>query len=216
MSYVREALVLAFISCAAWPVQGALVSIQSDGGNSTEGLGTFTGSMNYSFADANNAQIEIKLKNTSPVDNGGFITAFAFNLPSGITGVSLSTATNLDNILGGPSYSSSVAAPPFGDFDVGASLTSNWLGGGGPNGGIGVGVTGSWTFTFTGTGLNLLTTGSFIAATTDGEFLLVRYRGFDDGGSDKVPTDVVPEASSFVLMGLGVLTAGAVARRRRK
>jgi MYXO-CTERM domain-containing protein len=69
--------------------------------------------------------------------------------------------------------------------------------------------------------MNTLTTQSFIDATSGGEFLLVRYRGFENGGSDKVPGELggitpVPEASSMGLAGVGLIGLAAFARRARR
>ena len=59
-------------------------------GNGT--LGSFVGDISY---NPTNAELTVELTNTSPVDNGGYLTAFAFNNPSdsitSITGVSLSS-----------------------------------------------------------------------------------------------------------------------------
>ena len=164
--------------------------------------------MDYSYTDANNAQLLLSLTNTSPAANGGFITAFGFQQPGGITGVSLSTLTNLNTLLGGPSFSGGINAAPFADLDIGASLSSSWLGGGNPNPGIGVGQTGTWTFTFTGNGLDNLETQDFVD-----QLMVVRFRGFVDEGSDKVPN---PEASSVILAGLGLAGVALLVCRGRK
>jgi hypothetical protein len=57
-----------------------------------------------------------------------------------------------------------------------------------------------------------------VAGVSAGDFsgILVRFRGFENGGSDKVvgkPCNPVPEPSSIALAVLGV---GAVMARRRK
>ena len=50
---------------------------------------------------------------------------------------------------------------------------------------------------------------------------MTRFRGFDDGGSDKVPGDIdppphAPEPSSLVLGGLGLLSLAGYGWRRKK
>jgi hypothetical protein len=63
-------------------------------GNGT--LGSFVGNISY---NPTAAELTVELTNTSPVDNGGYITAFAFNNPSdgfiSITDVSLSSTDRI-------------------------------------------------------------------------------------------------------------------------
>ena len=100
--------ILAVLATAA-PMQAGIVSIKSDGAGSTEGLGAFTGSFDYAAINATSGTLTINLTNTSPADNSGFITAFAFNNPLDlITAVSLSTNTNLSTVLGGPSFNNTI------------------------------------------------------------------------------------------------------------
>ena len=73
----------------------------------------------------------------------------------------------------------------------------------------------------TGTNLNTLTDQSFLntfsASPGDGEgnqSLVVRFRGFNDEDSDKVP-HVVPEPATMFLFGSGLL-GGVFARRKRR
>jgi hypothetical protein len=210
-------LLLAVTLLAVSSLGSASIAIQSGPGN--EGLGSYTGSFDYSFSSATQATLVISLTNTSPVANGGFITAFAFNNPGNlITGVTLTTSTNLNNILGGSDFNNDINAMPHGYFDVGASNGGGYQGSGSPNNGIAVGATGSWTFNFTGTNLNTLTTQSFLdTVSSGGEFFVVRFRGFNDGGSDKVPGvpgEVIPEPSTYAAL-FGAL-AGVVALHRRR
>jgi len=202
------------------------IPITSNSGASESGLGTFDASLMYTAADASNATLVVSLTNTSPAANGGYITAFAFNNPLDlITGVTLaSTSGTFDDLLGGPSFDDSVNGAPFGDFDIGATTAGNFQGGGPPANGIGVGDTETFTFSLTGSSLDTLSALSFKNALSENvppdknpQFFLARFRGFDDGGSDKVPAVLVPEPSSIALAGLGGLGAvGLLLRGRRR
>ncbi len=220
-------LLSSVLSCT---LHAGIVNISGGGAAgvlSNEGLGFFTGTMEYTSSSAIAGKMTVYLKNTSPALNGGYITAFAFNLPTGadITSISLvSTLSSFDTLLASP-----VSASPFGDFDTGATTKSSWKGGGDPKGGIAAGTNATFEFTFGGTGLNLLTTQNFIDAISSAggltgitkTFFAARFRGFDDEGSDKVPgtydppREIVPEPS-FGLIAVGLLATTVVAARRKR
>jgi hypothetical protein len=193
---------------------------------SEAGLGDFTGSFDFSATNDTTATITVVLTNTSPAANGGFLTAFAFNNPSDlITGAALTTSSPASNfvLIGGPTYGGDfqddVDGEPFGDFDIGASTDSvggSWAGGGAPSLGLGVGVTGTFTFGVTGSGFLGLSTEDFAYELSEGgpkfAWFVARFRGFNDGESDKVP--VVPEPTTMVISGLFLLGAGIFVRRK--
>lgn len=197
-------------------------------GSTIAGLGTFTGNIEYNTVDASHATLLVQLTNTSPAANGGYLTAFVLNNPSNlITGATLTADNTNFNMIGDPAAPDGVNAPPFGRFDFGASTSNGFLGGGAPQGGIGVGQTASFLFTLTGTGLDGLSNSSFMDefSTGDGEVaFLARFRGFNNGGSDKVPgVEIepppppnvdVPEPGTLTLAGLAVI--GALSYRRRR
>ena len=198
-----------------------VINFSSVGGQSTEGIGAFTGSLQY-----NNGQLTFSLTNTNTAQQGGFITAVALLKPQGVTGVTLdSFSYQMDNLLG-----PGVDAQPFGAFDFGASNTNSWIGGGSPNGGIPTGGTGTFVFNLTGN-LAGLTTSSFTdiesnpqSQELDGSWLAVRFRGGLDPNdwSDKVtpgpfdppPPNGIPEPTTMALLG-GSLVGLAFLRRRR-
>jgi hypothetical protein len=131
-------------------------------------------------------------------------------------------------LLGGPSFTNSVTVAPYGKADTGAALGSNWEGGGTPSDGLGVGQSGTFTFTVTGiapliAGLSDTALLGLLTDTTGGggnqpENFIVRFKGFNGGGSDKVPDDPgggivgtpeVPEPATLVtvavLGGMGLI-----------
>lgn len=180
---------------------------------STEDLGDFEADVNWSGSD-----LTVSLTNTSVSSNGGYISGFLMRLPGGATFNVGWTDSNLTLL---PVSSGPYAGSPYGDFDYGFAINGNFLGGGKPSNGIGVGETGQFIFSDWNLGLDL-TTEDFIAnyATADESDtnFLVRFRGFDDDGSDKVigmygeipdlpppPTSSeIPEPNIFWLMLLGL------------
>jgi hypothetical protein len=176
----------------------------------TGALGSFSGDFSY---NSSNSQITVSLTNTSPAANGGFLTAFAFNIPSAFTFESLTS--NFDFVP----LSYPVKAEPFGDdFDIGAALNNanpSWEGGGDSKGGIGVGETGEFIFTLSGTDLGSLITANFFSQPDP--WFVARFRGFNDGGSDKVPNDPntpVPEPATMLLLSIGLTGLGFFGRKR--
>lgn len=222
--------------CSAFlPVSDA-ITITADTANSESMLGDFTADFTYMAADAMNATLTVILTNENTTAAGGKITGFAFNNPDDkITGVTLGT-TDPDFLLqGGPGFNDGVPGPPFGDFDIAAALEGNLTGGGSPNPGIAIGDTETFTFTLTGTMLDMLDEQSFVdelSANPGGggsQFFVVRFRGFDNGGSDKVPGTCedcdggggggggggqVPEPSTVLLFGSGLAALALMGRKK--
>ncbi len=221
---MKKLILMAAVTWMAGISQASTVPISGDGA-----WGDFTGSMNYSSNAAGTfATITVSLTNTSAPANGGFLTAFAFSLPTSpvlITrGFGYLTPRGVWNGLGTefvglntPHPPDTILASPFGNFDVGISATGGgWIGGGDPKNGLAVGESGTFQFFFSGTGLNALTTMSILdAKSSEGTAgLVARFRGFVNDESDKVPSQVVPEPGTYA-----ALLAGGVAllawRKRR-
>jgi PEP-CTERM motif len=221
---MKKVFLCSFLFIFAFAANLYAIPIVGDTANSTEGLGDFEGSFDFSAVDDNNAQIDIVLKNTSDVSNHGFLVAFAFNNPDGlITGVTLAGPSTF-SLIGDPTFENTIPASPFGDFDIGGATDPkgdnppdpSWLGGGSPTGGIAVNQTATFKFDLVGTGFSSLTTQDFISELVSGgeEWFAARFRGFDDGGSDKVPAAAVPEPTTVLLVGIGLL--GLVGPWRKK
>ena len=125
------------------------------------GVNDSTLSAHVVFAYDPSGKIEIDITNTSsgPAPDPRF-TAFAFNVPAGVTGVSsFSGPAGWDD-----SFDPNDINTPgqFGFFDL-AGITGPNFNGGSPNDGIPVGFTFHFEFFLLGTGLNLLDETSFLS-----------------------------------------------------
>ncbi len=206
-------------------VLAAPVGFTSGGATGLEHLGSFDGSLDF---DAFTGALSITLTNTSAAANGGFLTGFAFNVADGVSGVSLTSGGGFKGVA-------NVSTSPFGTFDFGAALGGNWLGGGKPSGGIAAGATATFSFQLVGDYTNL-TAADFLTGESDSSdyAFAARFRGFGDGGSDKVIGSIVttqeppeepctpdnpppPHAPLPAAVWAGIVGAGmALAARRRR
>lgn len=211
-----SALLIAFSPAGAVPIEA------------TGALGALEGDLTYNATSATAATLTLSVSNTSPAANGGFLTAFVFNNPSDlITGATLTSAPANFTLLSSPN---NINGAPNGQFDFVVTTNPNpnvnnaFEGGGNPNRGIAVGSTGTFVLSFTGTALDTLDEADFLSALSQGtgsgdgfQAFSFRFRGFEDGGSDKVtpPDDstiTAPAPAALGLFGLGLI---GVALRRR-
>lgn len=166
-----------------------LLSLSAQASIITEETLTGTGSLGEYSAHFSwdGSALEINLTNLSEPNNGGFITGLLLNLPHMSDFDSASTDTSLVSLMpdSGP-YNGA----PYGSYDYGYALGGNFLGGGNPNGGIGIGETGHFEFTDWSGAENFDVADFFnnlATLETNDTQLVVRFKGFEDGGSDKVP-----------------------------
>jgi len=181
-----------------------MISIAGDVGQSTEMTGaTFSGTLDYTFNGGDSGTLMVSLTNDSPMDVGGFLTGFLFSIASADADASatLAMATDPDFLNTGAQ-----AGPPFGEFDAGAALNANWAGGGNPSHGMAVGAAEMFEFDVMASDAGALSASSFLG---DGDDFVVRFRGLENGGSDKVPVPA-PATGMLALGGLAL-----AARRRR-
>lgn len=237
MSSTRILAIAASVLALASPTASAsTIDLFSDTARSVSGLGRFAGWISYDDAAGadSDGTLSVHVENiTTPAYLGGYLTAFAMNVPevggSSVTGMALTSAPANFSLIGGPSFNNGVDGAPFGSFDFGASTSASFLGEGNPNLGLGVGQAGTFVFSLTGSGLNNLSVWDFVNALSfcspEGqgpEFFLGRFRGFTDslhqGGTDKVPGDgreprEVPEPTALLLLGTALV---GLARFRRR
>ena len=191
----------------------AIVPITSNTALSTEGLGAFIGSLNYTFLGGTTGTLDVTLTNTTDASIGGYITALMFRPPPELGAFSCSLTSSsfaaMTNIPAGSSGS-----PFTGSWIGGAGTGGSWLAGGAPGGGIGIGQTGMFSFTITGANASMLSSDAFVSGSlvSDPYAFIVRFRGLENGGSDKVPANELPAPGAIALLSLAGLGSG---RRRR-
>jgi hypothetical protein len=171
-------------------------------------FGGFTGTLTYTALTATSGTLDVSLTNTSP-SAGGFLNGIAILNSADWAGVTISLASasnaNFQNL--GPT-----AASPFGNFRGGAATGGSWEGGGPPANGVANGGSLLATFNVSGAGVGAMSAASFVEP-VDGRYqFAVRFRGFDNGESDKVPAVVVPAPGVASMLALG----GFAAFRRRR
>jgi hypothetical protein len=229
----RLSLVALFLLC--WTTRtGQAGPLNITSGTGLTGTGAYTGTFDYSDTDATSATLTVTLKNTSAA---AFLTAFAFNNPDNqITDAQLKIAPSGFLLLGTAPFQNGVIASPYGKFDIGAGVGTDWESGNNSSSGIAVGGSGVFTFKLTGKNLDKLSATSFAdtkwSSPNGGhapELFVARFHGGkSDKDADKVPSGLTdpggvtitghaaPEPGSLTLAGLGISCLLARGWRRRK
>ncbi len=205
--FIKTAFALTAVAAAgvAVPASASVVYFGGDMANSTEGFCDFDGKIEYTFQGGSAGKVEFSLTNTTDPNIGGFLTGFVFNVGGYTATLDLTSATHPFLEL------SNESAPPFGTYVAGAALGGDWTGGGSPNAGIKVGDTGVFTFDLTSADAGIMNAGTFLTGDNELNFV-ARFKGLNNGKSDKVPNGDIPAPGSLAILGLAGLTA---ARRRR-
>lgn len=218
-------MLLLFASYASAAIIGPTeLLIEGAGVKNNNPYGAFTGSVEYYYDDvAEVGTLTVTLENITADELGGYITGFVFNIDGDANAVfNPDPQFNFEGV-------NNESASPFGTFEAGAALGENFLGGGNPTLGIGVDDPArAFTFDVTGVDAASLTAGSFLSEISTGNdnneaFFVVRFKGFEDGGSLKVSSETpmdpssgqtIPAPAAFV-PGLVMLTMLAARRKRR-
>lgn len=183
----------------ALPSIGHAGVIVSDISKATENENTtFSVALSVTNPQTDITQLVFSVTNTTDNQTGGFLTAFAFNTPGSVIPDSAYTPSPQWSFLGGP-----INTSPFDDLDYGFSISKSFQGGGNPNSGLAP----SETLNF-----GVLLNGAYSLSDLTAFYqkpainFVARFRGLNDGGSNKVPGfSTVPEPSSLALMVLGLL-----------
>ena len=78
MNFMRGMAGSAAAACVACTASASIVSYDSNPG--IEGLGSFSGSTEWTHVGGDVGVVVVTLTNTSAVENGGYLTGFAFNV----------------------------------------------------------------------------------------------------------------------------------------
>ena len=184
-AYFKASLIAIGLLFTTFSAHASLIA--EDTLTGTGSLGSYSAHFTW---DGNTLNLD--LTNLSDPSNGGYITGLLLNLPTGNTFNDTSSDTHLLALL--PSNHGYNGAP-YGRFDYGYALKGNFLGGSKPDDGIAVGNTGHFEFSDWSNAENFDIQDAFLNLATLDENdtnLLVRFKGFNNGGTDKVLATYLP------------------------
>jgi hypothetical protein len=211
---MRKMMAASAAACIAFAAHADTMNLNIVSCESIEGIGAFTGTMNWSYSGGKQGYLTVSLTNTSSFP-GGQLTGFGFNADP--------TKINVSLMSGLPAWDfiQDFPASPYENFDYGAAVNGDFLGGGNPAPGIDIGSTGTFVFKVMGASalLSTLDAMSFFDESKYGYAFIARFRGFDNGGSDKVigclEPNAVPVPMPVALAAAGLLAVGVLRRRMK-
>ena len=174
----------AVITLAGFAFAGSLsaqtfISIAGNPGGG-KGLANYSATLTHVALGTDVAMLVVDVTNTSSPGKGNYLTAVAFKNPYGhIATVDLASSTGTFNAIGGPSFVGGIKVPKFGDFDIGASTSDRFKGGGNSVAGLAPGESVTLVLMVTGEGVDFISAQDFPLG--DGEFFLAGF------GSSFVP-----------------------------
>lgn len=199
-------LAFATVAVVSTSVSADVIQVTTNNAQSSNGtsFGYASGTLSWTDVSASEGLLGLTLTNESAI--GGYITGVAFDGPGTAT-FDLGLSSGLSSAWSGVFNTST---SPFGDRDYGASTSGDWIGGGNPNSGLAAGDTGTWVFSVIHDPGDTLSAADYLF----GDNFLLRFRGFDNGDSDKVPLTGIPAVPGPA--SLAVLGSLAAIRRRRR
>jgi len=179
--------------------------------SSNPGVGSFSGTLDFQHtAGSKNGIIIIEITNTTSGEDGGYLTAIAFNPAEGVFARFNRWASDGISSKWGPTRVISI--DPYGSFASGAGLGGKFRRGPAARYGIAAGDTAKLVFDVRGESAVLYAISVHsILDESNGVSLITRFRGFDSGIAGNVTANL-PAPGAAAVLGLGL---GFNRRRRR-
>lgn len=209
---MRKMLPIVAAAALAVPTAADTIHISSNNAESsnTSSYGGFEGTLTFNDLGGGFARVVIMLENTSSFD--GWLTALAFDAAAGTSGFSFDAGASSGLGAAWSDLTGPINTAPFGSRASGASTSSGWEGGGDPHHGLAAGATATWVFN--GSVASSSVSAADFLSPNGGNNLVVRFRGFSNGASDKLPGQEIPAVPG--LGGVAALGFAGLTRRRRR